>query len=285
MKRLYLSLLLTPYAIFMISALCFAATVGNPLDLDVPSTSALLRQEIVENTLDEHDQIVKIKASLDMEFVFDKDLDTTWEVSNAEMKGQWYMLKLATTIFNRVEPYIKLGTSNLQVKWTHFGSQPIEVEADYGFAWGGGVKGIIWDFDDYGIRLTGDFQYRTTEPDVEEISLDSSSVTDTGADFEVEEWQLAFVLSKKYQLPLKMQDIYIVPYTGLTFSDSTVDVKFNNPNLPATDYSIFDAGNDSTCGFLLGCDIMPTMNSSFIYSIEARLANEYALTLGGAMKF
>ncbi|NQT75295.1 MAG: hypothetical protein HQ566_02100 [Candidatus Omnitrophica bacterium] len=285
MKKFHVLSLLILCAIFIVEAPVFAATVGNPLDLDIPSQSAILRQQAIGEAMDEHEEVVKIKAALDLEFVFDKDLNASWEMSNPEMEGQWSMFKLGTTIFNRVEPYIKIGTSELEVKWKQ-GTSQIEVVADSGLAWGAGVKGVIWDFEDFwDVRLTGDIQYRTTEPDVSEVSLGGNPVVDTGADFKVDEWQAAFVLSKKFELPLKWQNVYIVPYTGLTISDSNVDVKFTNPDNPGTDYTLFDASNESVMGFVLGCDIMPSLRESFIYSIELRFVNELALTLGGAMKF
>jgi len=178
-----------------------------------------------------------------------KRLNAPRELGNPEMEGSWYMFKIAATLFGKVEPYVKLGTSDLEVKWSQ-GNDTIEVDADSGFAWGGGIKGVIFESAGWGIRLTGDAQYRHTNPDVKDISIDSTAVTDTGADFEVDEWQVALVLSKKFELPLKWQSIYLVPYTGVTFSDSTVDVKFTNSANPTGDYSLFDANNDSMTGFL-----------------------------------
>ena len=287
MKRFCILFLLFIVSIFIIEKPSLAATVGNPLDLDLPAKSAVLRQEVINQTLDGYEEVVKIKSALDLEYVFEKDLNTSFEVDNAKLEGQWYMVKLGATIFNRIEPYIKIGTSNLGVKWRQGSTDDIEVDADYGFAWGGGIKGIIWDFDNWGIRLTGDLQCRTTESDVSEISRGGGNinVTDTGADFKVDEWQLALLLSKKFELPLRWQNIYIVPYTGLSISDSTVDVAFKDSNSPGTDYSLFDANNEKIYGFLIGCDIMPSLKSFFSYSIELKLIDEIALTLGGAMKF
>ena len=286
MKQVYMLFILFFLAIFALGKPSFAATVGNPLDLDLPARSALLRKEAIDKTLDEYEQAIKIKAGLDVEIVLDRDLNTPTEVVNAEMEGMWYMAKFGLTLFNRVEPYIKLGTSNLQVKWRQ-DLDDIEVDADYGLAWGAGVKGVIWEFEDWGIRLTGDAQYRTTEPDVEEISRRGGNVNvaDPGANFELEEWQAALVLSKKIEIPLRWQSVYLVPYTGAIVSDATVDVKFSDPTLPGTDYSLFDANNSKMYGFLIGCDIMPSLASSFIYSIEARFVNEFALTLGGTVQF
>jgi hypothetical protein len=264
---------------------CFGATVGNPLDLDVPSRSALLRDQAVNQALDDYEQIIKLKASLDLEFVFDKKLNTAPEVTNAKIKGQWFMAKLGIDIFSRVEPYVKFGLADLNAKWRQNNTDDIDVESGNGFAWGGGIKGIIVEFEDMGLRLTGDVQYRTADLDAGDITRSGTTIVDSGADFNVEEWQAALVLSKKFELPLKWQSIFVVPYTGITVSDSTVDVKVKDPSSPGYDISLFDANNKTAHGFLIGCDIMPSLASSFIYSVELRLASETALTLGGALKF
>ncbi len=284
MKKLYLVIISIIISMSCVVKSGFAATVGNSLDLDVPERSAILRQEVIEGTLDECEQAVKVKASFDVEFVFNKDLHVTNELKGAELKGQWFMGKLGLTLFNRVEPYVKIGTSDLEVKWKH-NAQEIEVDADSGFVFGGGVKANIWEFENSGIRLTGDAQYRTTEPDVTEISVSSSTVKDPGAKFRVDEWQAGLFMSKKFEIPLKLQSIYAVPYTGVTYADSKVDVSFKDPNAPGTDYSLFDANNKKLYGFVLGCDIVPSLGSSFVYSLELRLVDEVALSLGGTMKF
>jgi len=287
MRKVFVLFLLILSAIFLLEATSLAATVGNPIDLDIPIRSAILRQKAIDEALDESEGFM-IKTSLDLEFVFDKNLHVNPDLQSAEMEGQWTMFKIGTTIFNRVEPYIKLGTSELEVKWRQGAGGPdqVEVEADSGFAWGWGIKGVIWDFEDpWDVRLTGDFQYRTTEPDVSTASLNKTTISNSGADFKVDEWQASLVLSKKFELPLKWQNIYIVPYTGMSVSESKVAVSFTNPSMQGADYSLFDASNDSKIGFILGCDIMPSLRDSFIYSMELRLVNELALTLGGTMKF
>lgn len=285
MKKQYILILSLIISICCVTAKYgFAATVGNALDLDLPQRSAVLRQEIVKDTLDEYEQAVKIKGSFDIEFVFDKDLHVNPDLTKAEIKGQWYMAKFGMTILNRVEPYIKIGTSTLETRWKQSGVTEIEVGADNGFAWGGGLKANIVELPG-GARLTGDWQYRTTEPDVNEITVNGIAVNDAGATFKVDEWQVSLLLSKKFEIPLKLQNIYIVPYTGISYADSNVDVSFRNANSPTVDYSLFDANNKKLYGFVLGCDIVPSLSSSFIYSIELRLVDETALSLGGAMKF
>jgi len=283
-KILILSLLLASIIITS-KTHCFGATVGNPIDLDIPAKSAILRQQAIGQSLDQYEEAVKIKTGLDLEFVFDKDLHATSEVTKAEVKGQWFMAKLGVDIFNRVEPYVKFGLADLQAKWWQNETHSIDMQSEKGFAWGLGIKGIIFEFEEMGLRLTGDLQYRTAEPDVEDITSNGANVVDTGADFKIEEWQAALVVSKKFELPLKFQSIFIVPYTGITASDSTVSTRVRDPSLPGYDITLFDANNKTLHGFLIGCDIMPNLSSSFSYNVELRLASETAVTLGGAMKF
>src|SRR3989338_1300834 len=101
MKQVYMLFILFFLAIFALGKPSFAATVGNPLDLDVPARSALLRQEAINKTLDEYEQAVKIKAGLDVEIVLDRDLNTPTEVVNAGMEGMWYRSEFGLTLFNR----------------------------------------------------------------------------------------------------------------------------------------------------------------------------------------
>ena len=133
--------------------------------------------------------------------------------------------------------------------------------------------------------MTGDYQYRSTEPDATKITVNNLKINDLGPTFKVDEWQASLLLSKKFEIPLKWQSIYVVPYTGISYVDSNVDVSFKDPNMPTTDYSLFDANNKKLYGFILGCDIVPSLSSAFIYSIELRLVDEIALSLGGTMKF
>ncbi len=263
-----------------ISGTCFAATVGNPLDIDLPENSAYLRSNVIKQTLDEYEKVA-IKGGLDIEIIFNKDLKASEaEVRNAELEGQYYMAKFSTTLYNRIEPYVKVGTSDLEVKWD-YGTNNIKVEADSGLVWGVGAKAILYEFKDYGIRLTLDAQYRETDPDISKAKLNGSSVTATDTRFEVKEWQASLLASKKFIVPFGLKDLYIVPYAGLTYSDSEVDVSFNSGGL----YDLYVAGDDNNIGIVLGVDVLPSLLSSFLFSLELRLINETALTIGGTIKF
>jgi len=274
----------------MISICCiaekngFAATVGNSLDLDIPERSAILREQAVGEALDTYEQAIKLKGSIDVEFMRDKKLHVSNELNGAKLNGQWNMVKFGMTIINRVEPYIKIGTSDLEATWKR-GYQEMVVDADNGLAWGGGLKAVIWEFENIGLRFTLDSQYRTTEPDIESIILSKASIKDAGAKFKIDEWQAGLFLSKKFEIPLKWQSIYVVPYTGAVYADSNADVSFKDPANPGADYDLFDGNNKKLYGLILGIDIMPSLASAFICNLELRLVDETTISLGGTMKF
>ena len=81
-----------------------------------------------------------------------------------------------------------------------------------------------------------------------------------------------------------MQDCYTVPYMGLTYSDSDVNVHFTQSTSGLL-YSTYNAGDKSPIGLVFGCDIIPSLSSWYLYSFELRLINEIAFTLSGTMKF
>lgn len=286
MNKLYLLLIGIIVSMLWSSGSSYAVTVGNPLDLDIPPRSAMLRQQAVNQTLDEYEEVIKVKSAVDLEFLFDKELHTTSEVTRTKIEGQYQMLKLGITVFDRVEPYIKVGNSHLKVKWRQNDAAELEVNSENNFTWGGGLKVVVWDFENIGLRITADGQYRTIDADVEKCLLNGVAIRDNNPRFDVAEWQGALLVSKKLEIPLKgSSSIYMVPYTGVTVSDSKADVKFADPNNPGADYTLFDANNKSFVGFVTGIDILPSLRSPFTCNLELRLADEIALSLGGAMKF
>lgn len=266
--------------IFGFSGTCLAATVGNPLDIDLPENSAYLRSHVIKQTLDEYEKVA-VKGGLDIELIFNKDLKgSEAEVENAELEGQYYMVKLSTNLYNKIEPYIKIGTSVLEVKWD-YGADKVKVEASSGLAWGIGAKALLYEFKNYGIRLTLDAQYRNTDPGVDKAKVNGAAVSATSTRFEVKEWQASLLASKKFIVPIGLKDVYFVPYGGLTYSDSEVDVSFTSGGL----YDLYYAGNDNNIGIVLGVDVLPSLLSSFLFCLELRLINETALTIGGSVKF
>lgn len=268
-----------------VSLPCFAATVGGQAEITIPEASFFSRDAAIKDAMDSYESDVKMKAGVDAEFIFEKKLKTAGDDTNAKIEGQNYNLKIAGNVMNVLEPYIKIGTSALEVKWTQH-SQNITVDAKPGFVLGGGLKAKVWEFETTGIKLTLDGQYKNTRLDIDKAKINGSSSTAsaTATTFEIREWQISLLASKKLIVPLGAEDCYTVPYMGLTYSDSDVNVHFTQSSSGLL-YSTYNASNKDVLGFVLGCDVLPSLSSWYLLSLELRLINETAFSLSGTMKF
>ena len=263
----------------------FALTVGGQAEMSVPEASFFSKQGAVEDALDSYESEVSMKASFDVEFISEKKLETSSETTNAKIKGQNANLKFSMNYSNVLEPYVKIGTSDLKVKWEQNGHD-VAVDARPGLVLGGGVKAKLCEFASTGIRLTADAQYKDSQLDFDAAKLDGSSslASATSETFDIKEWQVSLLASKKYVFLTGTQDCYAVPYVGLTFSDTDVNVHFIQSGT-ALMYSTYNAGDKNAIGAVLGCDIMPSLLSWYLFSFEVRLINETAFTLSGTAKF
>ncbi len=262
-----------------------AATVGGP-EISIPEESLYLKQVAIDQTLDRYETNMNIKASFDIEYMAQRELSSApADVTKAVLEGNSYIVKISNNFYNIIEPYVKLGSSELKVQWDQ-NNKCITVDTDPGFVWAAGIKAKLWEFVDYGVKLTVDAQYRTVDLDVDEMLIGGGTEETTGAtgeNFEVKDWQVSLLASKKFILPMGKKDFYIVPYTGVTYSDLNVDVQFTETG--GMLYSTFDACDDSVFGMVFGCDVMPYLWSWYLFNFELRLVNETAFSIGGTLKF
>ncbi len=264
----------------------FALTVGGPADMTVPEAPLFSKARAIRDTLDSYEAAVNVKAGFDVEFISKKELQAApSDDTNIKMEGQNVNVKFSMNYSDVLEPYVKIGTSNLRVKWEQH-NKNIVVEAQPGFVLGGGLKAKLWEFAGTGIKLTMDGQYKDTQLDFDKAKIGGSTSTAsaTNETFNIKEWQISLLASKKFIFPMGMQGCYTVPYMGVTYSDSDVKVEFTQSTTGLL-YSTYNASNKNPIGFVLGCDIIPSLSSWYLYSFELRLINETAFSLSGTMKF
>ena len=263
----------------------FAATVGGEVDMTTPETSFFSKTRAVGEALDFYESEVSMKAGFGVEFIASKKLHTASDVTSAEIEGQNLDFKFSANYKGAIEPYMKIGTSNLKVKWAQ-NSQNIVVEAQPGLVLGGGLKAKLWEFPATGMKLTLDGQYKDTQLDFDKAKIDGSASTAaaTSETFEIREWQISLIASKKIIFPMGMQDCYAVPYIGLTYLDSDVNVHFTQSGTGIL-YSTYNASSKEPAGIVMGFDVMPSLLNCYLLSFELRLINETAFTLSGTMKF
>jgi len=265
----------------------FAMTVGGPADMSVPEASFFSKSRAVEYALDDYESAVKMKAGFDVELITKKELKTAADDTKAKIEGQNVNFKFSMNYSNviELEPYVKIGTSNLKVKWQQHGDS-VQVDTKPGLVLGGGVKAKLWDFASTGIRLTLDGQYKDTQLDFDTAKINGSTAQASAINetFDMKEWQISLLASKKFIFPMGMQDCYTVPYFGLTYADSDVNVYFTQSTTDGL-YSTYNASNDNVIGVVMGIDIIPSLLDWYLFSFELRLLNETAFTLSGTMKF
>lgn len=275
-------IIITALFLLILAAPCLAMTIGGP-DMTIPEESLCKKERAVSSTLDRWEFNMNIKSSFDAEIIAEKELTSSSEVTDAEIEGQNYMVKLSNNFYDVFEPYIKVGTSNLEVKWKQNGNSVV-VEADPGFIWGAGAKARLYEFQDLGIKLTLDVQYRNIDLDVDKMNVGGTSSGLANPQFEIKEWETSLLASKKFIVPIGLTDYYISPYTGVTFSATDVDVSFRQTST-GLDYSVYNASDQDVFGFVLGCDVMPSLLSCYLLNFEMRLINEIAFSIGGTIKF
>ena len=265
----------------------FAATVGGP-DISIPEESLYFKDLAVAQALDQYESNANIKASIDAEYMFNRELKSApADVAGAVLEGNSYAVKISNNFYNVIEPYVKLGTSDFTVQWDQF-SQCITVETDPGFVWTIGVKAKIWEFIDYGVKLTLDAQYRNIDLDIDKMLIGGITTETANAvneDFQIKDWQVSLLASKKFILPVGRKDFYIVPYAGMTFSDIEVDAHFTRSPSHALLYSTYNASDKDVFGAVFGFDVMPNLWSWYLLNFEARLINETAFSIGSTLKF
>ena len=220
-----------------------AATVGGA-DIALPEEAAYLKKDAMKRALDTYEAYINLKAGMDMEFVIKRKLSSSDEVANIELDGQNYIFKFSNNFNNIAEPYIKIGTSNLNVEWTQNG-RDVKVETTGDHMWGAGIKATIYELKDIGVKLTLDAQYREFDLDVDEVTVGGSASNLTNKNFDIKEWQTALLASKRFILPVGLRDYYIVPYGGLTFSslEANISVEDTSMGEPYVLYSTYDASD------------------------------------------
>jgi len=273
--------------IFCLAVPCFAVTVGGPSDMETPEASLFLKNQAVRNALDMYEYNLNWKGSAEVEVVLDRKLKSVDpDTSNAEMEGRGAIFKLSTSYYNVIEPYFKIGSSQYKIKWKQHDND-VTIDTEPGIVWGAGIKTKLWEFADQGVKLTLDLQYRNTDLSVEAAELNGSGdiAAADNKKFEIQEWQWALLASKKLILPLGQNDVYMIPYAGATYSIIDVDAQFIQSDTGGHIYSTYNTSDRNPYGLVLGFDMMPSLTSWYLWTVELRLVNETAFTIGGTARF
>jgi opacity protein-like surface antigen len=201
------------------------------------------------------------------------------EITSAE----WYMGSISCVLFNRVEPYVKLGMAHMKVKWNEGGAD-VKMDSQNGFAWSLGSKVLVWNFEKPHLKLVADGFYRVADLDAEGGTCSGSSVPINKANsrFFIREWQIALIAATDIDISTSStaSDFLgvskLVPYVGMKYSDVSGRLRmtwdsgnYNNPGQIRSRHKF---------GVVAGCDFIGPNSISF--NLEGRFFDETAVTAG-----
>jgi hypothetical protein len=194
-------------------------------------------------------------------------------------------------MFDRVEPYVRFGSAHLKARWTDTGGgAQVAMDTSSGFAWGLGIKALVYEFKAPKIRLICDGSYRATELDPYKGYLDSheTAITKKSSRFVIREWQAALLVSTETPLPdmfngfEDLKGYKLAPYAGIKYSDISGRLRMVTADT-GTVYHPDNIKADKNIGIVFGCDLVGDDYVSL--NIEGRFIDETAISTGLAMLF
>ncbi|MFH1644788.1 MAG: hypothetical protein ABIB11_00040 [Candidatus Omnitrophota bacterium] len=260
----------------------FAATAGNTADPTTPYGSGM--------TSKGKSALGAFKFGFDADCIGERELDGGGGVANAEMDGQWYMLRLGYNFADRVEPYLKLGMAHLKTSWWE-GTTHLKAKSENAIAMGFGAKVLVAQLPEYyNMKFSLDGQYNYTDPGIDMATVNDPDKSVSAAEFEVSDWQVAGLVSMEFPLNFNerlgrykrrnAEHYYIIPYAGIAYFNTSTDVKFVNQG---TNYSIGKAEADSKFLVITGCNVASKENACL--NVEGRFVGETAGSGGLTLKF
>lgn len=252
---------------FVACGLAVADVVGNPADIHLPSGKGVYSAQIGD--------FITLNAGFDTEFLIEKKFKHASEGStDPELKGVYYAGKFGCTLFDKIQPYITVGVSDLKMSWKSAGSN-VDVEFGIAPAWGAGIKAYLWEFEGMGLKVFSTASFRSTKPDrIRSLSVGGLTGNVTAKKIEIFEKQATLGLSKEFPFP-GFDNVSIVPYIGGIWSDTDARVKItqgtNILNSGAT-------GPEENLGLFFGADFIMMDNLSL--NAEVRLIDQKSASLG-----
>ena len=183
---------------------------------------------------------------------------------------------LTFNIIERVDLFGVFGASRTNADWRFVdsknGVRRIEMETTYGFLWGLGARGILYEEEEMCLTMGGRF---------EASSYDPSWLTSDGIPQSVARGQITW---RQWQIDLDFSytiDIF-APYIGVKYSHARTQ-------LDGFLYPISEKGtsnqfrNRIPVGIVIGCGL--SSGKYFMLNIEGRLIDEEAVTVSGDIRF
>lgn len=268
MKRLLICWGVAAILCLGICGLSAAETIGNTADMHFPSGRGVYSAGLGD--------FISLNVGFDTEFLLEKEFahDAT-VTSNPKLEGVFYSGKFALTLFNRIQPYIKVGMiDGLEMNWSDVNGT-MKMEAGTTPVWGGGIKAYLWEFEGMGLKIFSTASFRAAKPDsFRTVSVGGNTGNITNKKLQIFERQAAVGVSREFTVP-GYENVSIVPYIGGVWSETSVRASItqgsNIINAGAT-------GQKDNAGLFLGADFLFADN--FSLNLEGRFIDQQAVSAG-----
>lgn len=227
---------------------------------------------------------------------FERELKApTNETDDIESMDQGH-LKISYTNFEQVQPYLKLGVSQLEEKIGNvniagLGRRDVKFEYAPDFSYGVGVDGAIGlpiglpiDF-----FIGYDLQYLRSKHELDKVLHKGETASSKTGETLLEEWHGAIFLAKKFALGQINETLFnLIPYIGARYSDLELEIKkdieytVSEGNIVATGKSQADKNFGAFAGVLL--NIRDNWRLWRLH-LEGRFFDETAATFSVSYKF
>lgn len=246
----------------------FSLAYAAPIDL--PSNLKGLEGKIWSYN-DDPEQI-EVSLGIETDFVSERELSDL----DAKVEGNFYTTKLVFSNVKKFDFYVNIGqVQNIEYKATILGRN-VKFDLKDKFTWGVGVSYELTSEDDP-LQIGIDTKYREVMGmDYESVILDGTTYSKSQlggkVDAEWQEWQVAFLIGKKFN--------YFIPYAGVKYSDVDTSAE---ATVSGTTYDLGSTDSESKVGVFVGCSIIPT--EQFSIDLEGRFIDEEAFTVRATYKF
>lgn len=133
-----------------------------------------------------------------------RDLKAPAQETDELSAGNQYHLRGAWAALPWLQPYVKLGASNVEERQLNtniagLGRRDVDLGYDWGFSWGGGLRGI-YQFQAPEWFVGYDLQYLRSDNDLDTVRHSGRVGTSVGGEVSIREWHVAGYVGKTFTL-------------------------------------------------------------------------------------
>ncbi len=262
----------------------FALPLGNPSEASLFTNGTWLKGDSCFNWCN----VLSLRVGFYGDYVFNRHIEANNVVVDDADVEQFQIFTnagyLALNICNRVDVFTTLGASNFNFEGNGSVFTPDPAANEYfelvmttDFSWSVGVRGTLWECGCFSVGFEG--QYFRSDPDPDFFLIyDTGSLLYFSNDSKTEyqEWQAGLGIA--YRFATSCPSLALVPYTGVTWSESRLKGMFEEEIFVTNHFE-----SKKPWGYVVGASL--TLCDMIGVTVEGRWASEKALYVNGQFRF